>query len=170
MAGDNCDRNKLNKTLLFIVKLLNQNNISKWFIAYGTLLGIIRENSCIDGDDDIDIIIDINHRDQIKKILEENSLKIAIDDKHIIKTVEEDYASVDFYLSNVDEKGNFHDKWENVLWSNCYKNENKLIEYEWNGEILYLPNNFKYKLTGRYGDKWRIPEKSKGVTPRKTTL
>ena len=51
---------ELNDTLMFVVNLLNENNIQNWFISYGTLLGIIRNNSCIDRDDDIDIIIDKN--------------------------------------------------------------------------------------------------------------
>ena len=53
MVGKKNDKILLNKTLLFIIKLLNDNNIKNWFIGYGTLLGIIRENSCIDGDDDV---------------------------------------------------------------------------------------------------------------------
>lgn len=51
-------KNVLNKTLSFIVKLLNKNNVKNWFIGYGTLLGIVRDDSCIDGDDDVDIIVD----------------------------------------------------------------------------------------------------------------
>ena len=47
--------------ILFIVTLLNDNNIDKWFVCYGTLLGLVRENSCIDNDDDIDIIIEKGH-------------------------------------------------------------------------------------------------------------
>ena len=57
MAGGPKSEKLLNNTLLFIIKLLNKNNIKNWFVAYGTLLGIVRNNSCIDGDNDIDIII-----------------------------------------------------------------------------------------------------------------
>ena len=72
MAGPKNNQISLNKTLMFIIKLLNDNNIKNWFIGYGTLLGIIRENSCIDGDDDIDIIIDISNYDVVKQLLIEN--------------------------------------------------------------------------------------------------
>ena len=61
---------------MYIIKLLNDNNIMNLFIGYGTLLGIIRENSCIDGDDDIDIIIDESNYDIIKEVLIKNDLKI----------------------------------------------------------------------------------------------
>ena len=58
MAGTKQTSEKLNKTLLFLITLLNDNNIKNWFVCYGTLLGLVRENSCIDNDDDIDVIIE----------------------------------------------------------------------------------------------------------------
>lgn len=61
---------------MFIIKLLNDNNIKNWFIGYGTLLGIIRENSCIDGDDDVDIIIDKSNYDKVKQLLVENNINL----------------------------------------------------------------------------------------------
>ena len=76
MAGKKNNKTILNNTLKFIIKLLNDNNINNWFIGYGTLLGIIRENSCIDGDDDIDIIIDKSNYDIITQLLIENDIKI----------------------------------------------------------------------------------------------
>ena len=68
----------LNKTLLTIVTLLNDNNIKKWFVCYGTLLGLVRENSCIDNDDDIDIIIHKSNYDIVRKILIENNFKFYL--------------------------------------------------------------------------------------------
>ena len=67
MAGKKETSEKLNKTLLFLISLLNNNNIKEWFVCYGTLLGLVRENSCIDNDDDIDIIIEKSNYDIIKK-------------------------------------------------------------------------------------------------------
>jgi phosphorylcholine metabolism protein LicD len=75
MAGNNISKQILNNTLLFIIQLFKKNNVENWFVAYGTLLGIIRENSCIDGDDDIDIIVCKNNFDNIKKLLLENGFE-----------------------------------------------------------------------------------------------
>ena len=63
--------------------------MKNWFVCYGTLLGLVRENSCID--DDIDIIIEKSNYDIIKKILIENNFDLDYsfgikDSKHIIKT------------------------------------------------------------------------------------
>lgn len=175
MAGKKNSVNKLNNTLLFIIKLLNDNNIKNWFIGYGTLLGIIRENSCINNDDDIDIICDRKNYNQVKKLLIDNNFLIEYgygirNNTNILKTKDrQEYCSIDFYMANVDINGNFNDTWERVVWSNCYL-DNKLIEYEWKDNILYIPNNYENKLKNRYGIRWKIPQNSKGPVPRKRVI
>lgn len=179
-------RECLNETLLFIIKLLNDNKVNNWFISYGTLLGIIRDNQCIDGDDDVDIVIDKTNYEKVKNILQRHNIKIEdsiaitakhpggislLDTKEILKTKPcNKYCSVDFYMSEVDSNGDFHDTWENVIWSNCYNEKNKLIEYTFQGEQLYLPNNYEIKLSNRYGDDWRIPLNKKFSLPRKLKI
>lgn len=171
MAGDkNHDGKHLNNTLMFIIKLLNQNNIQNWFISYGTLLGIVRSNSCIEGDDDIDIIVEDIYYDKLKEILTNNNLTLTYDygidnSKSIIKINNtKDYCSTDFYMASIDKEGNFHDKWNNVLWSKCYDTNGKLIQRVWNGQNLYLPLNYEQKLINRYGKDWMVPKQNcKGV-------
>jgi len=180
MAGKKVSQDILNYTLEFILKLLNENNIQNWFISYGTLLGIIRDNSCINGDDDIDIIIDSKHREQLKNLLSDNKFSFRLfkkkifrkkDKRNIIKTKPTaKYASVDFYIVSVDDEGNFNDKWNGVVWSNCYDKDNKLIEYIWNENKLYIPFNYETKLINRYGNNWRIPQNSKGPKPVKRII
>lgn len=176
MAGTNESTQKLNNTLLFIVKLLIQNNITNWFIAYGTLLGIIRNNNCINNDDDIDIIIDIKYFDTLVKILHSNNIHTTKsygigNSRNIIKTVPtHNLASIDFYCADYDEKThNFNDKWEKVIWTSCKEN-NSFIHKEWNNVILNIPYNYQQKLIGRYGNDWNIPRNTKGVMPRKKIL
>ena len=179
MAGKKWKKIFLNDTLTFIVKLLNNNDIKNWFIGYGTLLGIIRDNSCIDGDDDIDIIIDSNNYEQVTKMLADNGVEVhynyskkTLNSKLILKTKEvpNRYCSIDFYMASLDDNGNFYDKWENVIWSNCYDNNNKLIEYIWNENKLYLPFNYETKIINRYGENWKTPQNTKGPSPRKRIL
>lgn len=106
MAGLKETSEKLNKTLLFLITLLNDNNIKNWFVCYGTLLGLVRENSCIDNDDDIDVIIEKSNYDIIKKILIENKFELEYgygikNSKHIIKTKNtSDYSSIDIYMGD----------------------------------------------------------------------
>ena len=153
----------------------NKSSIDDWFIGYGTLLGIIRENSCIDGDDDIDILINKSYYDEIKSLLIAHGFEIEYgyginDSKNILKTKErEEYSSIDFYITEVDNNGNFYDKWNDVIWSNCYNNK-KLIKFNWNNIELQIPNNYKSKLINRYGDKWYIKMNTKGPTPHKKII
>ena len=176
MSGQKYEQTILNNTLMFIIQLLHDNGINNWFIGYGTLLGIVRENSCIKGDDDVDIIIDIGNYDIVNKLLIENNIEIEYgygigDKKNILKTKDTtNYCSVDFYMASLDEKGNFNDTWEKVIWSECYNEKNELIQYIWNDKKLYLPFNYEKKLFNRYGKNWRIPQNNKGPSPRKTIL
>ena len=137
MAGNSNSENFLNLSLIKISEILNKNNFNKWFIGYGTLLGIVRNNSCIDGDDDIDILCDIEDYDRLKEILIKENYQFefgedsifhkdicdeANNTKRIIKTKDSsDSVSIDFYMTNVDKNGTFNDLWEDMIWQNAIK-------------------------------------------------
>ena len=175
MAGEKKTQICLNNTLLFLLDILNNNNVKNWFISYGTLLGIVRENSCIENDDDIDICCDINDYDKIKNLLINNGLEID-KRKHLIRFIlktksTNSYCSIDFYMCHIDNEGNFNDKWEKVIWSKCYiDKEQNFIKYFWKDKILYLPNNYETKIKNRYGANWKKPQKSKGPKPIKKII
>ena len=168
MAGRKETSEKLNKTLLFLITLLNNNNIKKWFVCYGTLLGLVRENSCIDKDDDIDIIIEKSNYDIIKKILIENNFKLhdgyAIkNSKRIIKTKSSsDYSSIDIYMGDY-SNDNVIDLWNKLTIKQCFLDkENKtFIEKKWNEQNIYYPNNFERILINRYGKDWKVKKDKK---------
>lgn len=167
---------RLNFTLCEITKILNNNNIDNWFASYGTLLGLIRDNSCIENDDDIDIIIDNKYFELLKQILPQNGFKIITnkdtgkkitpETKDIIKTLRNDkYTSIDFYMVDIIDN-NFMDKWNNVLWTNCLP----IQKHKLNKIDINIPNNHKIKLIGRYGETWETPQQTKGPKPHKTVL
>ena len=130
MAGKKETFEKLNKTLLFLITLLNKKNIENWFVCYGTLLGLIRENSCIDNDDDIDIIIDKSNYDILKKILIENNFKLDYgyginNSKHILKTKKtSEYASIDIYMGDYNN-GYIYDLWNKLTIKDCFLDNEK---------------------------------------------
>lgn len=157
-AGDKFTKDKLNNILIRIVSLLHQNKLKNWFIGYGTLLGITRKNSCIDYDDDIDIVIDKNDRDKLHDLINKNKFKFQYNKPNFCKIVlEENMPTVDFYLSDVVDN-NFNDTWEKVTWSNPYP----LVNKKFNNINLNLPNNYYKKLENRYGKDWRSPKYFKG--------
>ena len=173
MAGNKQPREKLNHTLKYITTLLNQYKITSWFIGYGTLLGIVRNRSCIDQDDDVDLVCDRNDFDAIHKMLRENNLDVTYghtigDSRSIIKTVDTaTLSSIDFYCATVDTNGNFADEWEDVVWSNCFvPNTRTLLNLSWRETVLQIPHNHVQKLENRYGKGWMIPQHTKGPLPR----
>jgi hypothetical protein len=140
----------LNTTLQKISTLLYEKKIYNWFIAYGTLLGIVRDNSCINSDDDVDIIIDKKYKIVIESL---PGIKVLYKNNNFLRIILDTSKSpIDFYFSTVDANGNFFDNHENVKWLNVYPFEIR----KWNNVILQLPQNYKEKLTKRYGN-WKIP-------------
>ena len=47
--------------LIFITNIISE---LEYFIFFGTLLGMVRENNLIENDDDIDIYVNLKERDQ----------------------------------------------------------------------------------------------------------
>jgi phosphorylcholine metabolism protein LicD len=163
-----CTSEKLNKTLEKIATILHENNINDWFIGYGTLLGIVRGNSCIENDDDIDIISNLNDYEAIKKALEENHFNFEYgygigNSQKILKTKSsEEFASVDLYMAEVTNNGNYNESWEKEIWTKCYVDSSKnFIEKSWKSTVLQLPNKYKDKLKNRYGFFWWVPQNHK---------
>lgn len=169
MVGKKESVNVLNNTLVAIVKLLNDNKIKDWFICYGTLLGLVRENSCIDGDDDVDIIIHKKHFDTLKKILMNNNFELTYDygirnTRNILKTkpVAKKYASIDIYMADFNNK-DVYDLWNGLNITDCFYNyhEQTFLERTWKGVILSFPKNSIKILINRYGNNWNIKQDKK---------
>mgnify|MGYP001364233960 CR=1 FL=1 len=167
MAGTKETSEKLNRTLLFFIILLNNNNIKNWFVCYGTLLGLVRENSCIDNDDDIDVIIEKSNYDIIKKLLIENNFEFERgfgikNSKHIIKTKSTSYySSIDIYMGCYDDNKNVKDLWNKLTIKDCFLDIETFIEKKWNGQNIYYPNNYERILNNRYGNDWKIKKDKK---------
>jgi phosphorylcholine metabolism protein LicD len=162
MVGKKESSDKLNATLIKITKILNENSINGWFISYGTLLGIVRENSCIDGDDDVDIIINKRNYDKLRKVLVDNnfelgSIKRKGSEKYILKPRMQNYSSIDIYMADF-ENGNVYDLWNTLNIKDCFLDDflQTFLEMKWRGTTLYLPNNYKRILENRYGKSWHI--------------
>ena len=163
-AGAKHSSVKLNKTLKKITSDLNSHGIKNWFLGYGTLLGIVRNNSCIEGDDDIDIVIDKKESNKLHDLIRKKKYKydkiknkVMNFDNFTRILLGHDYAPIDFYIAK-NNNCNYHETWEKVVWSDVCP----IVKKDWNNVILNLPNNYKTKLKNRYGDDWRTPRNWKG--------
>ena len=61
--------------LKLMLPILEKANI-EYFMFYGSLLGIVREGNILEMDDDIDICVNLKHREQLYAIIEEHFDKI----------------------------------------------------------------------------------------------
>ena len=162
MAGKRQKTEKLNLTLERVANILNLNGIKNWFVMYGTLLGIHRGGSCIEGDDDIDIIINVEY-DQLKTILEKEGFGLTQahgigTSKDILKTEQtEELSSVDFYISKFLDNNTISVPWQRHILKNCFTESNTFVEHKFHSSIIYFPNDYENKIIQMYGKDWRIP-------------
>lgn len=169
---------KLNKILIHIVNDFEEYSIKKWFLGYGTLLGIVRDNNCINGDDDIDIIVSHEESKKLNKLIKDKAYKYerskVCGEKNktdanmpppcngtingFIKIILFDgKPTVDFYVAK-EKSGDYYDLWEKVIWTNIYPYYIK----KWKGVKLNLPNDYLNKIIKYYGDDWHTPKPFKG--------
>jgi len=157
MAGEATDVVKLNHTLERVVKILHDCKINDWFIMFGTLLGIVRENSCIQGDDDIDIMINCDYQ-QLRDSFEKEGFIFTSahgirNSKMMLKSEStEEFGSFDFYFCEVSE-GDYYTPWHKVKAVNCLPLSSK----NWRSVSLNLPNDYLNKIITMYGSNWKTP-------------
>jgi len=159
MSGLPVNKEKLNRTLEKVCGILNENNVSDWFIFFGTLLGIVREDSCIEGDDDLDIMIDHNY-EELRSILKKEGFSFFEDERirnlgTMIKTIPCDkYASIDFYICETNEAGDFYTPWHRVKATRS----RPFLTKHWRSVILNFPAFHLPKIIAMYGEDWKIPK------------
>lgn len=162
MSGRRTTKNKLNRTLLKVCDVLNENNINDWFIFFGTLLGIVREDGCIKGDDDLDIMINCDCQ-KLRLIFEKAGFTFTSDSDiknldTILKTKPcRKYASFDFYMCQVQGK-NYFTTWQNVEVQNV-----EIETKAWKSTHINLPKNAETILEKLYGGTWRTPAKKSKI-------
>lgn len=157
MVGIHTDKEKLNRTLEVVANILHKENINNWFIVFGTLLGIVRENSCIQGDDDLDILINCDYQ-HLRSAFEKRGF-IFMEGKHGIKNPDtilkseptQEFGSFDFYMCETKGK-NYFTPWQNVEVQNV-----EIESKKWRSEQINLPKNPESILKKIYGQTWQTP-------------
>lgn len=160
MVGIHTDKEKLNRTLEVVANILHKENINDWFIFFGTLLGIVRENSCIQGDDDLDIMINCDYQ-KLRSTFEQEGFTFTSahglrNSDAMLKTKPcNEYASSDFYMCETKGK-NYFTSWQNVEIQDV-----EILSKEWRSTRINLPKNPESILKKLYGQTWQTPIKYK---------
>lgn len=153
----------LGECLGLVAHLLNENKI-KYCISWGTLLGCVRDNDIIEGDDDLDFYVDSNEIENVKKIFTKNSFVFRPIHSPIanpynvlqfIKKIENIKVLIDFYPYKNTDLDYVIDYYNHAPY-HLKKTIKKATE---DREVLHIPKNyfFPFKLTNFINCKVNIP-------------
>jgi len=144
------------KNLLDFQKIMDRHYIT-FTLAYGTLLGAIRENDFITHDEDIDVAILDENRDNFLNILSD-----FIEDGFIIGRYADDILSlirngeyIDIYIFRKRLFG--YREFANEKLKEKYLID--LVEYDFMDSRFKIPKESEEYLIEHYGENWRVPVK-----------
>lgn len=146
---------QLKKIYNTFIPVFNEYNI---FIFYGTLLGYIRENNFIKNDDDIDVLISFEKKEEVLKKIKEKKFHIHMEREYFIQIYKNDIGPFDIYFYTEDANYIY------IPWMKS-KYEKDIIfplkEVNFNNEKIYIPNNPIQFFELYYGNDWKIPQQKK---------
>jgi len=142
--------------LLDFQRIMDKNNIT-FTLAYGTLLGAIRENDFITHDEDIDVAILDENRDNFLNILND-----FIEDGFIIGRYADDILSlirngeyIDIYIFRKKLFG--YREFANEKLKEKYLID--IVDYKFMNSTFKIPRESERYLIEHYGENWRVPVK-----------
>lgn len=149
---------KATSNLLDVKKNLDRHQV-KFGLIYGTLLGAIREKGFIEYDEDIDLFVLEEDRDDLLStlhdLIDDGFELIRYSDKLLSITRDGEY--IDFYFFK--KSGFFYRKCDVGLKAKAKYLEHT-IDYPFLGTIFRVPKNPEDLLVDLYGKNWRIPKKN----------
>lgn len=142
------------ESLVFINNLLKKSNITTFLIS-GTLLGMIRDGGLIEGDNDIDIGVWAEEKNElelyniVKGTKRFRTISLL---PNMLKIVDQNDITIDVFL---------HHKCENTIWHGTdvhrwYNTPFLLKEFIFEGENFLIPDDVDTYLKENYGN-WKEP-------------
>lgn len=143
----------------------------EYCVFFGTLLGFCREKNLIDGDDDIDLYVNIKHHSDIIALLGDLQFDVSIKTPFFVqgtRTLENTKTYVDFYFYEKDENSEYVVERWNFLGQPNNTNTHlhvpasflfPLKEGEIEGVKFKVPQNMDACCKFLYGNKYKVPLK-----------
>lgn len=136
------------------IEILKYHDIP-YALAFGTLLGFVRNGQMIDGDDDVDIFIKTQHFTSAVNAMKSHfSEKLTPLHSPYFRCFVVDGVQVDLY-SVQDYKNNSYVCWEDRVYSSSI-----MFPFRKRGKYM-VPNRPEDILKATYGENWKIPQDGK---------
>lgn len=164
----------INRENLILISKIAQG--IEHFIFFGTLLGVVRNGNPIDGDDDIDILVNHEHRSVLVDCLEGHGLKIDFSSPtnqtpyflQVKRELQGFDTTIDFYFfettgNHITERWNFNCSPEDPR--QALKIPKSLIypikDHHFFGSLIRMPNEPQKLCEWLYGSNWATPRKKR---------
>ena len=141
---------------LSLLKVILDANGIKFQLAFGTLLGAVREHDFIDHDEDIDLAFLDENRSALLNVLPElmkAGFQVCRYDRRDLLSVMRKGEYIDFY---------FYRPWHEGLricsgWINLEKHLVNSTQIKFKGFSFWVPKDYEEYLIGEYGTNWHVP-------------
>lgn len=156
------DRMTAQENLLILREILTKTNI-RWGLIFGTLLGAVREQDFIEHDEDTDIFIFEEHREELINLIHEFKLhdfEVARSEKFLLSIIRKN-EYIDFYFFKRSLLGR---RSGGYFVPRKYFSSNRDIEFF--GRRFPTLNKPLDYLEYTYGEDWRIPRKNSHAEAR----
>lgn len=158
-------RKMLRNLALEVIESLNKENVDYW-IDFGTLLGIIREDDIILGDNDVDIIVVESNElaDKMKKVRRDLlSKNINVERMNWSAYRAYNPFACDMYINTRNDKDNMYIGATGETSNISYDLIGTPKYITWRGVEVRVPEFIEKVLVYRYGENWKTPiPKNKG--------
>lgn len=149
------DKEIADENLILLKKLFDSLNI-KFQLAYGTLLGAVREKDFISHDEDIDLALLDEEREKLLsniQILRNHGFEICRYDRRDLISLIRKGEYIDLYFFRRYKDGMRMCSGE-VMLEDFLKDS---VEYEFKGNLYLIPRRYLDFLSCYYGENWKIP-------------
>ncbi len=149
------DKEKSFDNLLLLKSILCEHDII-FLLAFGTLLGVVRDKDFISHDEDIDLIIWDEYKQKffdLLPVMRDHGFEVARYDRRSLISIIRNGEYIDIYFFKANDEG-FNTSGAIFFPSNLIR---ETVDYEFKNTLFKVPKKYECFLDYEYGQDWRTP-------------